>query len=448
MRASCQLANVARGTGSSRWFSSLSAWRAKPLKYVLTRRSIKGKGGARLLSAYRDHGVVPKDSRDDNFNRAGKDLDAYLFVRAGDLVVNKMKAWQGSVAVSGYEGIVSPAYFVFGVDKEVYGRFLHHQLRSTAFVQEFKRVSDGVRPNQWDLDLDEFGRCEARLPAVPTQKAIAEFLDRKSAAIDALIDKKQKLLELLAEKRAALINQAVTKGLDPNVPMKDSGIPWIGKIPAHWEVWSVRSLLQAQKVEIQDGNHGELHPVAAEYVDDGIPFVMANNLRDGRVDLAGCNRITKERADRLRIGFARKGDVLLSHKGTIGSVAVVRELECHPYFMLTPQVTYYRLRGDLLTADYLATWFEGPAFQTDMAFLGSVGSTRAYLGITAQRELSVVVPPRAEQAKTLAFLTPEIRRIDCLAAGQKRSVQCLEEYRQALITAAVTGQLDIGEEAA
>jgi type I restriction enzyme S subunit len=176
-------------------------------------------------------------------------------------------------------------------------------------------------------------------------------------------------------------------------------------------------------------------------VEDGIPFVTASYLRSGRVDLFGWKRIRKEGADRLRIGFARQGDVLVSHKGTIGTVAVLGDLDGHPYFMLTPQVTHYRLRGDLRTADYLACWFEGAPFRNQTTFLAGVGATRAYLGIAAQRQQSVVVPPQAEQTRILSRIMPELARMGRLAARLTRSTKLLKEYRQALITTAVTGRI-------
>ena len=125
-----------------------------------------------------------------------------------------------------------------------------------------------------------------RIPAPPpdVQLRIASFLDRKIIAIDALIAKKERVIELLQEKRQALITHAVTKGLDPHVSMKASRNPFLEVIPRHWEPWTVRDLLRMRHLEVQDGNHGELHPVAADYVDDGIPFLMANNVRGGKVE--------------------------------------------------------------------------------------------------------------------------------------------------------------------
>jgi type I restriction enzyme S subunit len=146
----------------------------------------------------------------------------------------------------------------------------------------------------------------------------------------------------------------------------------------------------------QDGNHGEKHPSASDYRPDGIPFLMASDIRKGRADLAGCHFISPAVAAELRIGFAREGDVLLTHKGTIGQVAILTGLRTD-YAMLTPQVTYYRtLDESRLSSRYLFYAFQSPDFQRQMLSVGRQ-STRSYVGITAQRALSIPVPPHTVQ---------------------------------------------------
>lgn len=151
-----------------------------------------------------------------------------------------------------------------------------------------------------------------------------------------------------------------------------------------------------------DGNHGEKHPKASEYVDDGVPFVMANNLTNGVVDYESCAKITRERADKLDKGFSRDGDVLITHKGTIGRTAIVHtELD---YIMLTPQVTYYRpLKG--IVAEYLKGYFDTDFFQGEMKKLAAAGgSTRAYVGITNQTQLQLLIPSQGLQTQFADFV--------------------------------------------
>jgi type I restriction enzyme S subunit len=178
-------------------------------------------------------------------------------------------------------------------------------------------------------------------------------------------------------------------------------------------------------LEIQDGNHGEKHPKSGDYVDSGIPFIMARDINHGCVDLTSCKFLPKEKADKLRIGFAKTGDVLLTHKGTVGSVAIVPEVE--PYIMLTPQVTYYRVNSNKLCNRYLAYTFRAPGFQAQLQLV-SAQSTRPYIGITAQRLLEVTWAPLPTQRKIAAVLSA----YDDLIENNTRRIAILEEMARLL----------------
>lgn len=173
-------------------------------------------------------------------------------------------------------------------------------------------------------------------------------------------------------------------------------------------------------VEIQDGNHGERHPKVNDYVDDGVPFVMANNIRSGFVDLDSCSRISEEQARGLRIGFSTVGDVLLSHKGTLGNVALVTTAD--PYLVLTPQVTYYRTNSAKLLPRFLVQAFRDPSFQARLRSGGDQG-TRPYVGITAQRRLEITYPPFGTQQRIADILAA----YDDLIENNRRRMALLED---------------------
>ena len=171
------------------------------------------------------------------------------------------------------------------------------------------------------------------------------------------------------------------------------------------KAWYMPTVAEAVSVGIiekpLDGNHGNKHPKGNDYVKTGVPFIMANNLEDGKVDLTNCYFISKQQADSLDKGFAKDGDVLLTHKGTVGRTAI---LHCDlPYIMLTPQVTYYRpLKG--ISAEYLKAYFDTYYFQTELMKIASAGSTRAYIGITAQQKLKLLIPPKQMQDTFVQFI--------------------------------------------
>lgn len=174
----------------------------------------------------------------------------------------------------------------------------------------------------------------------------------------------------------------------------------LGKIPEDNSVLSVEELMHLGALNKPiDGNHGSIHPKASDYVESGIPFVMACDLVNGKIDFKRCNYISKVLADGLQKGFALAGDVLISHKGTIGRTAIVENTK-HEYIMLTPQVTYYRVEDDnILSRNYLKVYFDSVKFQKIIKQIAGDGSTRAYIGITRQQQLPILVPPIVDQLK-------------------------------------------------
>lgn len=288
------------------------------------------------------------------------------------------------------------------------------------------------------LETERIKATKVPVPPLPTQKAIADFLDRKTAAIDALIAGKKKLLDLLAEKRAALINQAVTKGLDPNVPMKDSGIPWIGEIPAHWEVVLVRLLARLESGHTPSRSKPE-YWVADEC---NIPwFSLADvwQLRSGtRLYLGETKECISE------VGMANSaarllpaGTVVLSRTASVGFTGIMRRP------MATTQDFANWICGPRLQPEYLCMSFRamGPEFKRL-----KMGSTHQTIYMPDIRQLAIPVPPVHEQRSVARETLRRTKQVDETMRRITTQIQRLQEYRQALITAAVTGQLDIPEE--
>lgn len=191
-------------------FKELFAGRTIPLWSVLTPLKDQNHVSEDVLSVYRDYGVIPKDSRDDNHNRTPEDLSLYQLVMPGDLVMNKMKAWQGSLGVSKYRGIVSPDYQVARPIIEVDSRYLHEVLRSPMMVPQYRAHSRGVRPSQWRLYWDDFSHLRIPLPDLGTQRRVVEDLTQGNREVTAMRSDALRLKELLAERRTNLITEVVT----------------------------------------------------------------------------------------------------------------------------------------------------------------------------------------------------------------------------------------------
>jgi type I restriction enzyme S subunit len=279
------------------------------------------------------------------------------------------------------------------------------------------------------LTKEKLGDIKVAVPSFEEQCFIADYLDRKTSQINTLISKKERLIELLQEERSAVIDAATNEQ------------------NSDWKSVPIRYLIMSGCLEQQDGNHGELHPVAAEFTEDGIPFIMANHLTDGEVDLTNCKYISEERAEKLRIGFAQPGDVLLTHKGTLGRVAIVQNNIKTKYIVLTPQVTYYRCIKNIHN-EFLAIFFQSRKFQDQFALIGGEGTTRAYVGLLAQRVIKIDFPKRIEeQIRIVTSIQKKITSINFVIDKIQNEIRLLSEYRTALISEAVTGKIDVRQEA-
>lgn len=210
-----------------------------------------------------------------------------------------------------------------------------------------------------------------------------------------------------------------------------------GVIPIDWDCYTVGQLVvEGVLCKPLDGNHGDIHPKSGDFVSFGIPFVMANNVQNGRVDLANCVFLRKEQADSLLKGFSRPGDVLLTHKATIGNTAVVCEIPFE-YVMLTPQVTYYRVANKAFLSNiYLRHYFDTNFFQRVLRTLAG-GGTRAYIGITAQQQLPVVLPPTKDEQEAIAGALSDA---DALIESVEQLLAKKRQIKQGVMDELLTGR--------
>ena len=415
-------------------------WALKRGRTLYTRVREEPKPEDSIVTAFRDGQVTLRENRrTDGFTNAVKE-HGYQRVREGDLVIHSMDGFAGAIGVSDSHGKCSPVYVVCEPHNASCPRYHAYVLRHMAIFGYITSLAKGIRERSTAFGWSEFRDEYLPVPPLPTQKAIANFLDRKTAAIDALIEKKEKLLELLAEKRSALINQAVTKGLDPNVPMKDSGIPWIGEIPEHWAITRASRLCSG----ITKGATPSAQSKAAER-EYPVPFLRVNNLNfDGTMDL-GELRFIQESIHNGELGRSKvkPGDILINIVGPpLGKVAVVPDRL--PDSNINQAIAFYRCKNVepgfftyWLQSDFVKSWFWLNAKKT---------SGQANLTLELCRELPVLLPPRHVQRDLSQRLRSKIERGEGAAECLRKQLLTLKEYRQSLITAAVTGQLEIPTE--
>lgn len=236
-----------------------SGWTTVPVWKYFRRNKRTGFAEKELLSVYRDHGVIPKSSRSDNHNVESEDLSAYQLVEVGDLVVNKMKAWQGSVALSAYEGIVSPAYFVYQMIGQGHAKYFHYLLRSAPYISAYNKISKGVRVGQWDLEPQEFRKLPLILPPLESQIRIANYLEEKIASAAPLVDTQLEILKMLDKRKSAVIRSYIfgedissTEGALPSGVVGGRLAPDFTVNRDGWRTIPVRSIFKFKKDEVGD----------------------------------------------------------------------------------------------------------------------------------------------------------------------------------------------------
>ena len=289
-----------------------------------------------------------------------------------------------------------------------------------------------------ELASDALNEVQIVEPPLAEQSAIATFLDRETAKIDSLISKKEHLIELLQEKRAALIGRIVTKGLDPEVPTKDSGIEWLGEIPVHWDVKRLEHLTPSNRRIM----YGIVLP--GPHVEDGIPIVKGGDVSPERLRLDGLSRTSKEIERRYAKSRLHTGDLVYAIRGSIGDVAMVPdELECANLTQDAARVAY---GGDSYGL-WLLYLLKSRAVLAQME-AGALGATIRGINIRDLKRAVIPVPPRTEQHVIADYLHDESVRTDTLIARVNEAIDRFKELRAALISAAVTGKIDVREEAA
>lgn len=418
------------------WIGEIpEGWEVSQLKYATRWKSEKGCPDAPVLSLYRDFGVVPKDSRDDNHNVTSLDTSNYKVVDIGDLVINKMKAWQGSMAVSDYRGIVSPAYHVCSItSNKVNKRYLHHLLRNPAYLPEYARLSTGMRIGQWDLGFDDFKNIPFLIPPLDEQAKIADYLDNGCASLDAMLSKTRSSIEEYKKLKQAVITQSVTKGVRGEREMKDSGIDYIGQIPAKWVLGKLRN--------VGDTQNGISK--SSEFFGKGFPFVSYSDVYKNYslpFAVSGLVESTPEEQERYSV---KEGDIFFTRTSeTIEEVgfSCVCEKDI-PNATFAGFLIRVRPFSDKLHTPYAKYYFRSTHLRFYLVKEMNL-VTRASLGQSLLKSMPVLLPPLEEQKEIADYLDAKCAEIDKLIAKKEQLVKELESYKKSLIYEVVTGKREV-----
>ena len=413
-------------------------WNIERIKTIFSERTeLSEEGNEDLLSVSEYYGVDKRAGRveDGDYISRSESLIGYKKCYKGDFVSNIMLAWKGSLGVTNYDGVVSPAYCVYKPNKGVCPQYYHYLFRTSLYTGRFKCFSKGIIDSRLRLYSPYFFDIDAIIPPVIEQQAIADFLDKKCSEIDELIALQEKIIEELKAYKQSIITEAVTKGLNPNVPMKDSGIEWIGKIPQHWDE------VRFYKANYIRGRLGWKGLKAEEYVESGFPFLSAFNIVNDNIEWKNLNYINQERFDESPEIKLSVGDLLVVKDGAgIGKCAKIDHLPMgeatvnSSLAVITPNKhIYYAYQYYYM----LSIPFQNIIWQV------KIGMGVPHLTQENMRDIKEPCPPYNEQQAIADYLDKKCSEIDVIITIKQSKIDELKEYKKSIIYEYVTGKKEV-----
>ncbi|EPA4341754.1 restriction endonuclease subunit S, partial [Campylobacter upsaliensis] len=388
-------------------------WEVKRLRHIFKEVSIKKCGNEQQLCATQSYGVIPKKLYSyKTVEVISGDLNSFKLVKKDNFVIS-LRSFEGGIEHSNYQGIISPAYTILEPQVEIYSFYFKFLFKSSFFISTLNIHKIGIREGQ-NISYASLQYTPIPLPPLQKQKEIAEFLDSKCEKIQNYIDKKQKLITLLQEKKQALINEAVTKGLNPNIESKNSGIEYLGLIPHHWEVKKLKYLatLRNQKsndsdfkvglenIESQTGKYISTNEVVFE--DSGIYFYK-NDILFGKL-----------RPYLAKVFLADREGVCVSE-----------------FLVLTPKKQCGNFLKFLMLSPLFISVVDGSTYGSKMP-----RASWEFIG-----NLKIPLPPLHEQKEIAEFLDSKVAQIDSVIEKTKKQIELIKEYKNTLINEAVCGRV-------
>ncbi|MAM37294.1 MAG: restriction endonuclease [Erythrobacter sp.] len=408
-----------------------SSWERKPLFALVRELADKNHGMQENNLLSLSYGRIKRKSIDGSDGLLPASFETYQIVDRDDIVwrLTDLQNDQRSLrtGIVRERGIITSAYLATrptGISPQ----FLAYLLRAYDLTKVFYSMGGGLRQS---MKFGDVKWLPVMLPSRNEQQAIAAFLDRETAKIDALVAEQERLIALLKEKRQAVISHAVTKGLDPDAPMKDSGIEWLGEIPAHWDRLKLGRLCS----QVSDGPH-----FSPPYEDEGYLFISARNIRVDGWSFNDAKFISEELFEEFsRRVVPERGDVLYTKGGTTG---VARVVDFDTPFQVWVHVAVLKIAKDRAVPEFVAHALNSVGCY-EQSQLHTRGATNKDLGLTRMIKIWLALPPLDEQTSIVSWLEDHLAPIDDALRSTAASIELLQERRAALISAAVTGKIDV-----
>jgi type I restriction enzyme S subunit len=417
------------------WLGEIPAhWVIKRNGSLFQQRNAVGEPDWPILEVSLRTGVRIREFGSSKRKQVMSDKAKYKCAAKGDYVYNMMRMWQGAAGIAPVDGLVSPAYVVAKPFPDVNPAYFASLFRTDDYLAEIDAFSRGIVKDRNRLYWDQFKQIPTPCPPTEEQNAIARFLTWATNRLDRAIRAKHRIIALLNEQKQAIIHRAVTRGLDPSVPMKDSGIPWLGEIPEHWEVTALR-----RHWTVTDCKH-----LTVQFVENGVPIASVREVRNFELDLSECKLTTPEWYQHLIQGDRKpeEGDIIYCRNVSVGSSALVTT---DAKFAMGQDVCL--IRSKLQSQQYLNYLLHSSFMKRQLELL-LVGSTFKRINIAQIKALTVVIPPRQEQDTISRHLAEDLTAYETTTSRLEREITLVREYRTRLIADVVTGKLDVRQAAA
>ena len=424
-----------KGSGIE-WIGEIpEGWKISRIKQLFSEVNDRCENGENytLLSVSEYYGVAPKSERisDDDMLTHAETLDGYKICKENDLVMNIMLAWKRALGVSKYTGIVSPAYCIYRAKQNMCAKYFHYLFRTDMYANLFKQYSTGIINSRLRLYSDKFLALKCQVPPIDTQRRIADYLDRKCRQIDAIIAWQQEVIEKLKAYKLSVITEEVTKGLNPDVPMKDSGVEWIGEIPEHW----VLNKLKYLSLDIGDGIHA-----TPTYDEDGnVYFVNGNNIgEEYLVFKEDTNTISDTEYASYKLPLLTGNTVFVTLNGaTYGKISFY-----HGEKILLGKSAGFITLKSTESREFIRYYLQSYTAKLIMD-LSLLGSTIANLSLRTLRDFVIPYPPIEEQIQIVNHLNNRTSSIDAAVSKKEKIVDELIDYKKSLIYEVVTGKKEV-----
>ena len=433
------------------WIGSIPEhWDLKKIKYIFWERKENNYPiqSDNLISLTIEKGVIPHSEKTGGGNKPKEDLSKYKLVYPGDIVLNSMNVIAGAVGISKYFGIVSPVYYMLiPKNNKHLNEYFHHLFRTEPFQKSLYGLGNGILIKEnaetgklntirMRIPMDKLGDQRIPVPPIEEQKLISRYLDKKTNQIDSLVENIQKKIELLKEQRTSLINHYVTKGLDPNVEMKDSGVEWIGEIPKHWVMSKIKWVTEKIGSGVTPKGGSDV------YSEEGIPFLRSQNIHFNGLHLSDVVYISKEIDDSMSGSRVQLNDILYNITGgSIGRCCLVTNSEP----MNVNQHVCIVRPSKKIVPSYLLSILASELGQRQLRS-NLTGSGREGLNFENLGNFLIPMMSNHEQEEIGLQITNLTQKSHILEEKLFKKIQKLIEYRQSLISSVVTGKIRVTED--